>query len=77
MRIVLQHVRTQLYLLSPDTWTANPFEALDFQHSQTAIEYARQHDLDEVQISVTFADPQFNEVVALPPLHHAPHRPHA
>jgi hypothetical protein len=72
MKILLQHVRTQLYLQSPGKWTANPFEALDFQHSQTAIDFAREHRIDGIQIAVTFVDRQFDEVVALPPIHPAP-----
>lgn len=67
MKILLQHVRTQLYLQSPGKWTANPFEALDFQQSQTAIDFARDHGIDGVQIAVTFVDRQFDEVVTLPP----------
>jgi hypothetical protein len=76
MRILLQHVRTQLYLQSPATWTANPFEALDFQHSQKAIDFAREHNVDGVQIAVTFLDHQFDEIVPLPPIQPAsPRRP--
>ena len=69
MRILLQHIRSQLYLLSPGNWTANPFEAQDFQHSQSAIDFARDNRIDGVQIAVNFADRQFDEVIALPPLH--------
>ncbi len=68
MRILLQHVRTQLYLQNPGNWTANPFEALDFQHSQMAIDFARDHNIEGVQIAVTFVDRQFDEVVPMPPL---------
>lgn len=68
MKILLQHVRTQLYLQSPGNWTANPFEALDFQHSQEAIDFAREHNLPGVQIAVKFIDSQFDEVVPLPPI---------
>ena len=75
MRILLQHVRTGLYLGSPDHWTANPFEALDFQHSQTAIDFARDHNLDGVQIAVTFVNSLFDEIVPLPPIHPTPQKP--
>lgn len=67
MKILLQHVRSQLYLKSPGDWTANPFEAFDFQHSQKAIDFARDHDIEGVQIAVKFVDSQFDEVVPLPP----------
>ena len=69
MKILLQHIRTQLYLLSAGQWTANPFEALEFPHSQSAIDFAREHSIDGVQIAVTFVDRQFDEVVPLPPIH--------
>lgn len=66
MRILLQHARTQLYLRSLGNWTANPLEAYDFQHSQRAINFAREHALSGVQIAVRFSDSQFDEVFPLP-----------
>lgn len=66
MKILLQHVRTQLYVRSLGNWTASPLEAHDFQHSQRAIDFARDHGLTAVQIAVKFVDPQFDEVFPLP-----------
>ncbi|NOS68538.1 MAG: hypothetical protein HOP33_01230 [Verrucomicrobia bacterium] len=66
MKILLQHARTQLYLRGLGNWTANAYEALDFQHSQRAIDFAREHALTGVQIAVKFVDSQFDEVFALP-----------
>ena len=66
MRILLQHVRTQLFLKSLGNWTANPYEAFDFEHSQRAIEFAEQNQLQGVQILVKFIDSQFDEAVPLP-----------
>jgi hypothetical protein len=66
MRILLQHVRTQLLLKSLGNWTANPYEAFDFEHSQRAIEFAEQNQLQGVQILVKFIDSQFDEAVPLP-----------
>jgi len=66
MKIMLQHVRTQLYLRSLGNWTANPHDGLDFQHSQRAIDFAREHALSGVQIAVKFIDSQFDEVFPLP-----------
>ena len=66
MKILLQHVRTQLYVRSLGNWTANPLEAYDFQHSQRAIDFARDHGLTAVQIAVKFVDAQFDEVFPLP-----------
>jgi hypothetical protein len=66
MKILLQHVRTKLYVRSLGNWTLDPAEACDFQHSQRAIEFAREHGLTAVQIAVNFADTQFDEVFPLP-----------
>jgi len=71
MRILLQHARTQLYQRGLGDWTANPYDAFDFQHSQKAIDFARDHRLSGVQIAVKFIDSEFDEVAALPPLAHA------
>ena len=62
MRILLQHIQMQLYLRSPGNWTTNPFEAFDFQHSQCAADFAREHALAGVQIVVKFVDSQYDEV---------------
>jgi len=69
MRILLQHVRTQLFLKSLGNWTANPYEAFDFEHSQRAIDFADQNQLQGVQILVKFIDSQFDEAVQLPAAH--------
>lgn len=66
MKILLQHARTQLYLRSLGNWTANPADAYDFQHSQRAIDFAREHGIGGVQIAVKFLESQFDEVFPLP-----------
>jgi len=66
VKILLQQVRTQLFLKSEGSWTANPYEALDFELSQRAIDYASNHQLKGVQIVVKFIDGQFDQVVPLP-----------
>jgi aryl-alcohol dehydrogenase-like predicted oxidoreductase len=75
MRILLQHVTTQQYLRDAGSWTANPFEALDFQQSQAALEFARDHGISGVQIAVKFIDSQFDEIVPLPPFQPTVQRP--
>jgi hypothetical protein len=66
MKILLQHTRTQLYVRSLGNWSANPHEAYDFQHSQRAIEFAREHGLTAVQIAIKFIESEFDEVFPLP-----------
>lgn len=66
MKILLQQTRTQMFLKTVDAWTANPYEALDFEHSQRAIEFAHEHHMNGVQIVVKFIDGQFDQVVPIP-----------
>jgi hypothetical protein len=66
MKILLQHMRTRLFLKSLGNWTANPYEAFDFEHSQRAVEFAEQNNLHGVQILVKFIDSQFDEAVPMP-----------
>ena len=66
MKILLQHARTQLYVRSLGNWTTSTNEAFDFQHSQRAIDFARQHGLTAVQIAVKFVDSEFDEVFPIP-----------
>jgi hypothetical protein len=68
MRILLQHTRTQLYLRGLGDWTANPYDAFDFQHSHKAITFARDHGLTGVQIAVKFIDSDCDEVAPIPPV---------
>lgn len=68
MKILLQHARTRLYFRGLGDWTANVYEAFDFQHSQRAIDFAYEHGLAGVQIAVRFMDSEYDEVVPLPPV---------
>ena len=67
MKILLQHVRTKLYLRSLGSWTANPEEAHDFQHSHRLIDFVQNNQLESVQIAVKFLESQFDEVFPIPP----------
>jgi len=46
-----------------------------FQHSQTAIDFAREHRIDGVQIAVTFVDRQLMKWWRFPPIHPPSVRP--
>ena len=72
MKILLQHTRTQLYVRNAGSWTANEFEALDFQHSQKAVDYAETHELSEVQIAVKFIDSRYDVTAPLSAAHASP-----
>jgi hypothetical protein len=66
MKILLQHIRTGLFLRSLGNWTASVSEAHDFQHSQRAIDFAREHKLPSVQIAVKFVESEFDEIFPIP-----------
>jgi hypothetical protein len=67
MRILLQNARNKLYFRRTDVWTSNPHAAFDFQHSERALDFITKQSLQNVQLVVKFADPQWDEVVPLPP----------
>jgi len=75
MKMLLQHIRTKLYLRSLESWTANPHEAHDFQHSQRAFDFARENKLTGVQLAVKFVDSEFDEVFPIPSLDRPAHSP--
>lgn len=66
MKILLQHVRTKLYLRSLGSWTANADEAHDFQHSNRVVEFVQNNQLESVQIAVKFFESQYDEVFPIP-----------
>ena len=70
MRILLQHVRNQLYFRRMGVWTSNPHAAFDFEHTERAIQFAFTHSLQDVQLVVKFADAECDQVVSMP--EHAP-----
>ena len=66
MKILLQHMRTNLYLRSLGSWTDNPEEAHDFKHSQRLLDFVYNNGLEGVQIAVKFLEGQFDENFPIP-----------
>lgn len=56
MKILLQHRRTHQYVQTVDAWTKHDNEAHNFTHSQKAIDFAHEHDLTDVYVTVRFHD---------------------
>ena len=54
MKILLQHRRTLQYVQNVDAWTRHDNEARNFAHSQKAIDFAHEHDLTDVYVTVKF-----------------------
>jgi len=69
MKILLQHRRTLQYVQTPDAWTKIEADAFNFAHSQNAINFAHEHHLTEVYVTVKFPDGDFGSVpVPMSPL---------
>lgn len=70
MKILLQHKRTLQYVQTVDAWTQSHAEAHNFAHSQTAIDFAHEHDLNDVYVTVKFLgnDPDVSVPVPMKPL---------
>jgi lipid II:glycine glycyltransferase (peptidoglycan interpeptide bridge formation enzyme) len=66
MKILLQNKHTLQYLRTVDTWTKNHSEAHNFLHSQKAIEFAHQHGLMDVYVTVKFQGGEADVAVPLP-----------
>jgi hypothetical protein len=66
MKILLQHRQSLRYLRTVDTWTRDAADAHNFLHSQKAIDFAHEHNLTDVYVTVKFigGDP---DIVALLP----------
>jgi hypothetical protein len=54
MKIVLQHNQTLQYLRADKTWARCDSEARTFLHSKRAIDFAREHNLWDVYVTVKF-----------------------
>ena len=61
MKILLQHIRTRLYVCAPGGWAEDVHLAIDFEHSKKAFDFAKQHRLSEVQLAVRCIDSEFDE----------------
>jgi hypothetical protein len=66
MKILLQNVQTRRYFNLLGLWTANPNFAYNFRHSHSALDFVRKNEITDVQLVVTFADSQSDEIVPLP-----------
>lgn len=66
MKILLQHVLTSYYLCDWGGWSEDSQQALDFGHTQKAIDYTREHRLSGVQLAVRFADSDGDALFSIP-----------
>lgn len=66
MKILLQHRRTLQYVQTVDAWTKHDGEAHNFLHSQRAIDFAHEHDLTDVYVTVKFRGDNEGESFPVP-----------
>ncbi len=65
MRIVLQDVRSGLYLGEAGLWTADLRDAWDFKSSNRAIRFVEQHRYNGLRVLVAFVEAAFIDMVPL------------
>ena len=66
MKILLQHRETLQYVQTVDAWTKRHADAHYFPHSQGAIDFAHEHDLTDVYVTVKFLGGDPDVSVPLP-----------
>jgi hypothetical protein len=67
MRVLLRHTKTGLFYMEPSGWTDQMEKAEDFKHSATAILYAHQVGLEDVEALLSFGDPDLDVVLPFGP----------
>ena len=66
MKILLQHTQSLRYLRTVETWTKDDSDAHNFLHSQRAIDFAHEHDLKDVYVTVKFLGREPEVAIPLP-----------
>ncbi len=66
MRIVLREIKTGLFLQRPGEWTRDLTEARTFKHSAEAMDVARQHGLEGLEVLLAFDGPTAQQQFSIP-----------
>jgi len=66
MKILLQHKESLRYLRTVETWTKDESDAHNFLHSQRAIDFAHEHQLKDVYVTVKFLGREPEVAIPLP-----------
>lgn len=64
MKTLLRKISTGLYLRAPGQWTSNPWEALDFESIDGALQFIRSLHLTDVEMAFAFSGA--GQVTAVP-----------
>jgi hypothetical protein len=65
MRVVLRHAGIGLYYAGRKHWVGNPAAALDLETIEQATELSRDEAFEEMEIEVTYDDPNCELVLPL------------
>ena len=66
MKILLQNMQSLRYLRTVETWTKDDSDAHNFLHSQRAIDFAHEHNLKDVYVTVKFLGKDPEVAIPLP-----------
>ncbi len=66
MRVVLREIKSGLYLRDTREWTPKLEEARTFRHSAEAMDLARKHGLEGLEVLLAFEDPPARQPVSFP-----------
>jgi len=56
MKTLLKKVTTGLYIQAPDQWTSDPWEALDFETIDQALQFVRTWNLTDIEMAFAFSN---------------------
>ncbi len=63
MRVVLRNMKTGLFFRNSDDWSENAEAARDFVDATTALYFAKEQELLDVEIMLKFENPRHDVVV--------------
>jgi hypothetical protein len=67
MKVVLRNNQTGLYFQSPSEWASTAREAFDFLGTGQALQAVQDCRLDDVQVVLSFGQPQHDVVLPIKP----------
>ena len=69
MRVLLRNTQTGWYYQEPSKWTPEPDSACDLEQLPHAVNLAFEARLEDVEVLLSFDDPQFNLTLPLSRTH--------
>jgi hypothetical protein len=67
MMVLLRNTQTKWFYREPSQWTSDEHEAMDFQQISRAVRFALEARLENVEILLSYEDPQFNFALPINP----------